>query len=75
MPNLIIRMKVGDTITINNQQSMTEFLSAMHLHGAIADNNGTWIPMDSISHIVPQVVPNVPVEMLQQVDPSGRLDS
>jgi hypothetical protein len=69
--SLIIRMKNGDTVTIQHAGTMDSFLHEMSARGAVVGDGGTWLPIGSISHIVPQMAPQLGGEHLTQIRPEG----
>jgi hypothetical protein len=73
MLNLLVRTKIGDTLQVSHNGDMASFMAQFQAMRCITTPDGSWIPMDSISHIVPQVTPQVPTDALQQVPQDGEM--
>lgn len=71
MLNLIIFTKYGHQMTLVHDGDMASFLYHLRAVDGIVSDSGTWIPMSSISHTLPQIMPQVSGEMLEQVRTKG----
>lgn len=71
MLNLIIVTKYGPTIAMTHEGDMNTFVTLAKAAGAIIGNNGLYIPLENICHIVPQGIPNS-LEATAQFSTEGR---
>jgi hypothetical protein len=71
MLNLIIFTKYGHQMMLTHNGDMASFLYHLRASDGILSDSGTWVPIASISHILPQIMPQVPGEMLGQVRTEG----